>query len=350
MLLQEKNKYNEMVLKFQRELSEHQAALYEEGQNRTRLQMELDAKVGGTPGRRAGWAGWSGWVGGEERTRTGLDCSWCSAPRKMGRSRWGWVGGAGREGMRVGAGQDGWESRWVRGWAERARGEKERFGSKIKSDVHSTSGGEWSQPHPAFHRVRMTHVDSRGEHVALTHVTLAHVADTWFRLQESENEQLQARAALANSDAASVHSAPGGADGEEDGVLGTCVCVCVCVSCLLCVCVRACACVCRACFVCVCVCVCVCVRLRVSVGARNLCVCAWCVCVCVCVLGAYVHVCVRACSVSLYRQACFVCVCICVCVCVHAHSCVCVSARLLFVCVYVCVCMCVQVGGTHAGV
>lgn len=33
-----------MVLKFQRDLSELQAALYEEGQNRTRLQMELDAK------------------------------------------------------------------------------------------------------------------------------------------------------------------------------------------------------------------------------------------------------------------------------------------------------------------
>ena len=33
-----------MVLKFQRELTDSQAALYEEGQNRTRLQMELDAK------------------------------------------------------------------------------------------------------------------------------------------------------------------------------------------------------------------------------------------------------------------------------------------------------------------
>ena len=33
-----------MVLKFQREMTELQAALYEEGQNRTRLQMELDAK------------------------------------------------------------------------------------------------------------------------------------------------------------------------------------------------------------------------------------------------------------------------------------------------------------------
>lgn len=33
-----------MVEKYQREVSEAQAALYEEGQNRTRLQMELDAK------------------------------------------------------------------------------------------------------------------------------------------------------------------------------------------------------------------------------------------------------------------------------------------------------------------
>ncbi len=41
---QEKDKYNQMVLKFQREMTELQAALYEEGQNRTRLQMELDAK------------------------------------------------------------------------------------------------------------------------------------------------------------------------------------------------------------------------------------------------------------------------------------------------------------------
>ena len=41
---QEKEKYTQMVLKFQRELTESQAALYEEGQNRTRLQMELDAK------------------------------------------------------------------------------------------------------------------------------------------------------------------------------------------------------------------------------------------------------------------------------------------------------------------
>ena len=43
-LSQEKDKYNQMVLKFQREMTELQAALYEEGQNRTRLQMELDAK------------------------------------------------------------------------------------------------------------------------------------------------------------------------------------------------------------------------------------------------------------------------------------------------------------------
>ena len=33
-----------MVEKFNRELSETQAALYEEGQNRLRLQMELDAR------------------------------------------------------------------------------------------------------------------------------------------------------------------------------------------------------------------------------------------------------------------------------------------------------------------
>lgn len=33
-----------MVEKFQRELSETQAALYEEGQNRLRLQMEMDAR------------------------------------------------------------------------------------------------------------------------------------------------------------------------------------------------------------------------------------------------------------------------------------------------------------------
>ena len=33
-----------MVEKFQRELSETHAALYEEGQNRLRLQMELDAR------------------------------------------------------------------------------------------------------------------------------------------------------------------------------------------------------------------------------------------------------------------------------------------------------------------
>ena len=33
-----------MVQKFQRDLSETQAALYDEGQNRLRLQMEFDAK------------------------------------------------------------------------------------------------------------------------------------------------------------------------------------------------------------------------------------------------------------------------------------------------------------------
>ncbi|KAL3869241.1 hypothetical protein ACJMK2_041948 [Sinanodonta woodiana] len=40
----EKEKYNKMVEKYQRDLSETQAALYEEGQQRNRLQMELDAK------------------------------------------------------------------------------------------------------------------------------------------------------------------------------------------------------------------------------------------------------------------------------------------------------------------
>ena len=44
LLIQEKEKYNKMVEKFQRDLSETQAALYEEGQTRNKIQMELDAK------------------------------------------------------------------------------------------------------------------------------------------------------------------------------------------------------------------------------------------------------------------------------------------------------------------
>ena len=43
-LLMEKEKYNKMVEKHGRDLSETQAALYEEGQQKARFQMELDAK------------------------------------------------------------------------------------------------------------------------------------------------------------------------------------------------------------------------------------------------------------------------------------------------------------------
>ncbi|XP_052256843.1 rho-associated protein kinase 2-like [Dreissena polymorpha] len=43
-LQMEREKYNKVMEKFQRDLSESQAALYEEGQSRTKLQMELDAK------------------------------------------------------------------------------------------------------------------------------------------------------------------------------------------------------------------------------------------------------------------------------------------------------------------
>jgi len=41
---QEREKYNKMVEKYERDLSETHAALYEEGQSRNKLQMELDAK------------------------------------------------------------------------------------------------------------------------------------------------------------------------------------------------------------------------------------------------------------------------------------------------------------------
>ncbi|XP_064606678.1 rho-associated protein kinase 2-like isoform X2 [Liolophura sinensis] len=43
-LTMEREKYNKMVDKYQRDLSETQAALYEEGQGRNKLQMEMDAK------------------------------------------------------------------------------------------------------------------------------------------------------------------------------------------------------------------------------------------------------------------------------------------------------------------
>ena len=43
-LLQEKAKFNSLAEKFERELSEVQALLYEEGQNRVKLQMEVDAR------------------------------------------------------------------------------------------------------------------------------------------------------------------------------------------------------------------------------------------------------------------------------------------------------------------
>lgn len=43
-LLMEKEKYNKMVEKHARDLSETQAALYDEGQQKARLQMELDSK------------------------------------------------------------------------------------------------------------------------------------------------------------------------------------------------------------------------------------------------------------------------------------------------------------------
>ena len=43
-ILQEREKYTKMVEKYQRDLSETQAALYEEGQMRNKLQMELDSK------------------------------------------------------------------------------------------------------------------------------------------------------------------------------------------------------------------------------------------------------------------------------------------------------------------
>ena len=41
---QEREKYNKVVEKHERDLSETHAALYEEGQSRNKLQMELDAK------------------------------------------------------------------------------------------------------------------------------------------------------------------------------------------------------------------------------------------------------------------------------------------------------------------
>ncbi|XP_021378101.1 rho-associated protein kinase 2-like isoform X1 [Mizuhopecten yessoensis] len=43
-LQMEREKYNKMIEKYSRDLSETQAALYEEGQQRSKLQMELDAK------------------------------------------------------------------------------------------------------------------------------------------------------------------------------------------------------------------------------------------------------------------------------------------------------------------
>lgn len=43
-LLQEREKYNQMVARFQKELSEVQALLYDESQARLKLQMERDSK------------------------------------------------------------------------------------------------------------------------------------------------------------------------------------------------------------------------------------------------------------------------------------------------------------------
>ena len=43
-LTQEKDKYSQMVEKFQRDMSDLQASLYEENQQRIRFKMELDAK------------------------------------------------------------------------------------------------------------------------------------------------------------------------------------------------------------------------------------------------------------------------------------------------------------------
>ena len=42
--VQEKDKYNQMALKSQKDVTELQAALTEEGQNRLQLQLELDSK------------------------------------------------------------------------------------------------------------------------------------------------------------------------------------------------------------------------------------------------------------------------------------------------------------------
>ena len=43
-ILQERDKYTKMVEKYQRDLSQTQAALYEEGQTRGKLQMEFEYK------------------------------------------------------------------------------------------------------------------------------------------------------------------------------------------------------------------------------------------------------------------------------------------------------------------